>query len=153
MTNAGQFDVEAYERDVTAALDREVAAIIAQGNDFQQRMYWFASSGQVPPQLFLTHADGLMRWIEHVRQHRPAAEWLMKHNRPAITQRLAAIIDDLSKAVPRYHAMAGQQSASWSNMVNATVAADREINNSRASSNADDLAAHAARSARLRNLL
>ena len=154
MTRATQIEVEASERDLTAKLDRDVAAMIAQGADFQQRLNWFAAAGQpIPPQFFLSHADLLMRWIEHVRQYDSAAKWLSEQKRPASTQRLAAIIDDLSKAVPRYHAMAGQETASWANLVKATVGVNREIDEMRAKANADSQSAHNRRGAKGRDLL
>lgn len=155
MTNPSQIEIDTYERNVTAALDREVATIVAQGADSQQRLNWFASSGQpIPPQFFLAHADSLTQWIEHFRrQHGPAADWLVKQDRPGVSQHVEAIIDDLSKAIPRYHAMAGQESASQRSLSSATIAANREIDRQRERGNAERNSAHAARSAKLRDLL
>ena len=155
MINPSQIDIEAYERDVTAALDRAVATRAAQDNDFKQRMHWFASSGQpIPPQFFLAHADLLTQWIDYIRrQHGPAADWLLQQDRPSVSQRVEAIIDDLSKAIPRYHAMAGQVSASQSALFGATSAANRELDRQRAQENAERNSAHAARSARMKDLL
>lgn len=102
--------VEAYERGMTARVDRDFGILLAQSADFQQRTTAMMAALQpVPPLMILAFADELSKWIERFRQAQSDAEWLAGKGRPAMRQRLTAIIDELKKAVAIYQQqVAGQ---------------------------------------------
>ena len=115
MNNAGHtnFDIDAYERAISSRLDADVAMLTGQGHQFQHQFNAMAAAWQpMPPYMFAQYADGLERWIHYLLQAAgPAADWLAGAGRPAVRQRLHAIINDLVLAVPRYRQMAGQPTA------------------------------------------
>jgi hypothetical protein len=107
------FDIDAYEHAIRSRLEADVATLTWQGHQFQQQFNAMSAAWQpMPPQMFAQYADGLERWIYYFQQAAgPAADWLAGAGRPAVRQRLAAVINDLILAVPRYRQMAGQQTA------------------------------------------
>ena len=111
MFGTGPTDVDTYERNVTAQLDRDLMMLTAQGEQFQQMFNAMMASWQpMPPMMFAQRADGLAQWIEYFRQAAlPATDWLARAGRPAAGQRLAAILEDLGRAVINYRQMASQQ--------------------------------------------
>lgn len=154
MTDGPPVDVESFERGVSAQLDADTATLLAQGQDFQQRVYAMNAMGQaVPPQMFALYADGLANWIQYLGQATPAGEWLARSGRPAFGQRLAAIVDDLAKAVPIYRQMAQQQVAHLSGLASITNTTNREINAMMAETNAARSAAFARQNAAFRAAL
>jgi hypothetical protein len=154
MTDGPPVDAESFERGVSAQLDADTATLQAQGQDFQQRVYAMNAMGQtVPPQMFSMYADGLANWIQYLGQARPAAEWLARSGRPLFGQRLKAIVDDLSKAVPIYRQMAHQQVAHLNGLASITNATNREINGIIAETNAARSAAFARQNALWRKTL
>lgn len=124
MTGTGPIDVDTYERNVTAQLDRDLGVLTAQGEHFQQMFNAMVASWQpMPPMMFAQRADGLAQWIEYFRQHAvPATDWLTGAGRPAAGQRLAAILEDLGKAVVTYREMAGQAAAHLSGLQQGAMA-------------------------------
>jgi hypothetical protein len=137
-------DVDAYEREMMARFDAEMAAMTEQGRRFQQQFDAMMAAWQpVPPQMFSQYADGLERWSAHHRNGAgPAAEWLASAGRPTLGQRLAAVVDDLGKAVTGYRQMAGQQVAHMNGlgqiqtgMYSQQLAGQREIGQIRADTN------------------
>ncbi len=137
-------DVDAYEREMMGRFDAEMSAMTEQGRRFQQQFDAMMAAWQpVPPQMFSQYADGLERWIAHHRNGAgPAAEWLERAGRPALGQRLAAVVDDLGKAVAGYRQMAGQQVAHMNglgqiqtNMYSQQLAGQQEIGQIRAGTN------------------
>lgn len=107
------FDIDAYERAISSRLDADIAMLTAQGNQFQQQFNAVTAAWQpVPPMMLAQYAQGLEQWICYLRQAAgPAADWLAGAGRPAVRQRLNAVISDLVRAVPRYRQMAAQQAA------------------------------------------
>jgi hypothetical protein len=107
------FDIDGYERGISSRLDADIAMLTAQGNQFQQQFNAMIAAWQpIPPQMFAQYAQGLEQWIYYLGQAAgPAADWLAGAGRPAVRQRLNAVISDLVRAVPRYRQMAAQQAA------------------------------------------
>lgn len=137
-------DVDAYEREMMGRFDAEMAAMTEQARRFQQQFDAMMATWQpIPPQMFSQYADGLERWIAHHRNGAgPAAEWLASAGRPTLGQRLAAVVDDLGKAIAGYRQMAGQQVAHMNSlgqiqtgMYSQGLASQREIGRIQADTN------------------
>jgi hypothetical protein len=151
-------DVDAFEREMMARLDAEMATMREEGLHFQRQIEAVVAAWQpIPPQMYSQYADGLESWIAYLRQGAgPAADWLARAGRPAMGRLLAAVIDDLAKAIPGYRQLVGQQVAHMNalgqiqtGMYRQQAASQREIGQIQAATtreiNANWAAAQAAR--------